>query len=68
MWKLLTICSAFGLLLSVIATEVARDVYSRRRSSGFNHGGTQDIALLGMILGVVCLGTMIVSAIMWALS
>jgi len=54
MWKPLTIYSAFGLLLSVIATEVAREVFSRLRTNNYSAGGTQDIVLWGTIFGFMC--------------
>jgi hypothetical protein len=67
MWKLLTIYSAFGLVLSVIATEVAREIFSRLRANNYSAGGTQDIALWGTIFGSMCFIVMLASAIMWAL-
>jgi hypothetical protein len=67
MWKLLTIYSAFGLVLSVIATEIAREVFSRRRAENCRAGGTQDIAMWGTILGALFLVITLISAVMWAL-
>ena len=51
MWKSATIfCVVLGIL-SIVVTEILRSVVDRKRLERDGLGGTQDIAIYGMIVG-----------------
>lgn len=51
MWKNSTIFFVFLGILSLIITEILRSVVDRKRLERDGLGGTQDIAIGGMIVG-----------------
>lgn len=51
MWKTATLISAGGVILSLIGTELLRGAVDKHRTRTQGMGGTQDVLLIGMIVG-----------------
>ena len=51
MWKTATLISVAGIVVAVIGTELARAAVDKHRTKTQGMGGTQDIALIGSIIG-----------------
>jgi len=65
MWKILAIIFTAGWLGSIIAMMILRPIVHRRRERKYGIGGTQDIAMWGTLVGLVCMIGAMVSYIFW---
>lgn len=68
MWKTATVLFVVLGILSLVATEVLRSIIDRKRRDRDGLGGTQDIAICGMVLGWLCVLGAIVSGAGWLLN
>ncbi len=68
MWKTATIMSAIGVILSLVGTEYFRAVIDRKRTRTRGMGGTQDVLLIGMVIGWGFIVMTLGSGIMWWMS
>ena len=63
MWKIATFIFVALGVISVVVTEFLRSILDRKRRERDGLGGTQDIAIGGMIFGWLCvLGAMVCGA------
>jgi ascorbate-specific PTS system EIIC-type component UlaA len=68
MWKTATVlCVAVGIL-SLLVTEIVRSIVDRRRRERDGLGGTQDIAICGMVIGWLCILGAIICGVGWLLT
>ena len=66
MWANVTIAFFVLGVVSAIATEFARSIMNHRRIQQRGVGGTQDIAICGLLIMVVCiLGTVVSGVMCW---
>ena len=65
MWKLAAIVFAIGWLASIVAIEVLRPIFHRRRERLYGIGGTQDIVMWGSLVGLICMIGTMVSLAVW---
>ncbi|MEC5125158.1 hypothetical protein VSU19_00225 [Verrucomicrobiales bacterium BCK34] len=65
MWKTATLMSAAGVVVAIIGTEFLRAAVDKHRTRTQGMGGTQDILLIGMIVGWSCFFAAIGFGIKW---
>lgn len=65
MWKLAAIVFALGWFGSIVAISILRPIFHRRRERLYGIGGTQDIAMWGTLVGLVCMIGTMVSLTVW---
>jgi hypothetical protein len=68
MWKTATALFVALGILSLVVTEVLRSIVDRKRRERDGLGGTQDIAICGMVFGWICVVAAIVCGAGWLLT
>ena len=68
MWKAATFLFVARGILSLVVTEVLRSIVDRKRRDRDGLGGTQDIAIWGMMIGWLCALSAIVCGAGWLLT
>lgn len=68
MWKAATILFVAMGILSIVVTEVLRSIVDPKRRERDGLGGTQDIAICGMVIGWLCVLGAIVCGAGWLLT
>ncbi len=68
MWKTSAVLFVALGILSLVATEVLRSIVDRKRRERDGLGGTQDIAICGMVIGWLCVLAAIVCGVGWLLT
>lgn len=65
MWETATVLFVALGILSLVVTEVLRSIVDRKRRERDGLGGTQDIAICGMVIGWCCIVGAIVCGTVW---
>ena len=68
MWKTVTVLFVAMGIFSIVATEVLRSIVDRRRRERDGFGGTQDIAICGMVIGWLCIVGAVICGTGWLLT
>jgi hypothetical protein len=68
MWKTSAVLFVALGILSLVATELLRSIVDRKRRERDGLGGTQDIAICGMVIGWLCVLGAIVCGAGWLLA
>ena len=68
MWQTATVLFVALGILSLLVTEIVRSVVDRRRRERDGLGGTQDIAIFGMVIGWLCILGAIICGVGWLLT
>jgi hypothetical protein len=68
MWKMVTVFFIVLGILSLVATELLRSIVDHKRRQRDGLGGTQDIAICGMVTGWLCVLGAIVCGAGWLLA
>jgi drug/metabolite transporter superfamily protein YnfA len=65
MWlRAASVFAALGIV-AIVITEVVRSIVDRHRVRTQGHGGTQDIAICGMLVMAFCAVSCIVCLLIW---
>ena len=67
MWKAATVLFLILGVLSLVVTEVLRSIVDRKRRERDGLGGTQDIAIVGMLIGFICVAVAVICGTDWLL-
>jgi hypothetical protein len=65
MWGTATTVFVVAGIATLIGTEVVRSIVDRYRKQTRGIGGTQDIAIWGMLIGYVCVAGAVVCGGVW---
>ncbi len=68
MWKTATVLFVALGIMSLLVTEIVRSIVDRRRRERDGLGGTQDIAICGMVIGWLCILGAIICGVGWLLT
>jgi hypothetical protein len=65
MWHAATTAFVVATIATLIGTEVVRSIADRYRKQTRGIGGTQDIAIWGMLIGCVCVAGAVACGAVW---
>ena len=68
MWKTASVLFVALGIMSLLVTEIVRSIVDRRRRERDGLGGTQDIAICGMVIGWLCILGAIICGVGWLLT
>lgn len=66
-WRTATVACAIAGITSLLLTDILREVIDRRRRRRDGIGGTQDIAIGGIVVGYLFVLGTIISGSLWLL-